>query len=146
MPQTPIQFFWFTVVVAVGAVVSHGIMRVVMHRLLEPGKVINDTLKRMNVPESEWEHRRRKIKNFGVGLQSWVGSIEIVLFAIAIVYRQPLLILLWVGAKYIASWGWWGQDQIGRTFYNRNLFGSGLNILLGIITGGFAQLAIRCAS
>ena len=146
MPHTPIQFFWFIVVVAAGVVVSHVIMCGVMHRLLEPGKVFDDTLRRMNVPESEWESEKRKSKSLGSGLQSLVGSIEIVLFAIAIVYRQPLLILLWVGTKYIAGWGRWGQDQIGRTFYNRNLFGSGLNILLGIITGGFAQLAIRCAS
>ncbi len=100
----------------------------------------------MKVPESEWEHRRNRSRSLGVGLQRWVGSIEIMLFAIAIAYREPILILLWVGAKYIASWGRWGRDQIGRTFYNRSLFGSGQNILLGIITGGFAQLAIRCAS
>src|SRR2546422_8516713 len=78
----------------------------------------------------------------GGRLNEWVGAIEIALYASSVVFEHPEFIAVWLATKYVAFFRSWGEEPVGRTFYNRSLFGSGLNILLGFFTGRVAQWAI----
>ena len=67
---------------------------------------------------------------------------EIILYASSVVFGHPEFIAVWFATKYICVWRGWGEDPVSRTFYNRSLLGSGLNILLGFATGTVARWAV----
>ena len=67
---------------------------------------------------------------------------EIILYASSVVYGYHQFIAVWLATKYIASWKKWGETGIGRTLHNRSLFGSGLNVLAGVLTGLVAKYVI----
>lgn len=135
LPHTVDQFLWFILVVALGVTVS----RIVVMPFFMEGLLDSEKLAEGASPEE-------KKKIVGARFQGYVGAIEIILYATAVVYRHPEFILLWFATKYISSMRYWVETPLGRTFYNRSLFGSGLSILLGVITGGCAQFAIRWAA
>lgn len=131
MPQTIVQFLVFAGVVAIGAAVSQFIaMPVFMRWHLKPEQLALDLGIKAG-PEVT-----------GTRLQGYVGTIEIIIYATAIVYDYPGFIAVWFATKYVSSWRQWGEDALGRTFYNRSLFGSGLSLLIGTATGGLARIAI----
>ena len=112
-----------------------------MQKLLDPDKVANDALKRIGrLPDGP---DYRKLGHLGTGLQPMVGAVEILLYPSSIVFGYPQFIAVWIGTKYVASYKTWGTEPVGRTFYNRSLFGSGVNILVGAATGGIARLAMH---
>ena len=78
----------------------------------------------------------------GAELASWVGAMEIVLYASSVVFGHPEFIAVWFATKYICVWRGWAEEPAGRTFYNRSLFGSGLNILLGFAAGTATRWAV----
>lgn len=141
MPVTLCQWLVCVSVISAGVVVSLGVQWLFMQKFLKPEKVAEDARKRVGAPVGLLDYK--KLGHLGTGLQGWVGAIEIILYASSIVFGHPEFIAVWFGTKYIAAYKTWAKEPVGRTFYNRSLFGSGLNILLGAITGGFAQLAIR---
>lgn len=128
-----------------GVVVSRLIMYGLMGRWLSQEKVLEKSLKRLEIPPDKQKVYREKL--LGTRFHGFLGGIEIVLYATSIAYNKPEFIGVWFATKYIASWTRWDESPIGRTFYNRALFGSGVNILLGVITGwlllSFAPLPIR---
>ncbi|HEV1995784.1 MAG TPA: hypothetical protein VGR03_15740 [Candidatus Acidoferrum sp.] len=88
----------------------------------------------------EEEHGQHLI--LGTSLNAGVGAVEIALYASSVVFGHPEFIAVWFATKYVAFFRSWGKEPVGRTFYNRSLIGSGLNILLGFFTGKFALWAI----
>lgn len=128
-----------------GVVVSHLIMYGLMGRWLSHEKVLQKSLEELGVPETEWDKYKKDL--LGTEFHGFLGGIEIVLYATSIAYNKPEFIAVWFATKYVASWSSWDKTPIGRTFYNRALFGSGVNIVLGVITGwlilSFAPLPIR---
>lgn len=80
----------------------------------------------------EHEVDKHKVdEHIGTRLQEWVGAIEVLLYSSSIVFGYPQFIAVWLGTKYIAAYRTWSEDPVGRTFYNRSLFGSALNVLIG---------------
>lgn len=140
------EWLKFGRVILVGMVLSGIIMRIVMGWCLKPEKVLEKVLKRQkkalgkdwNKECEEKERKKQRKKSLGVGLQIPVGALEIALYATSIAYDKPEFIAVWFATKYVASWRGWTSDPVGRTFYNRSLFGSGLNIVFGVITGWVA--------
>src|SRR5207245_8922555 len=130
------QWFAILVVVVAGVLVSLGLQYVVMRVLLKPEKVAKAAAKRVGKAADSLDYKA--LGHLGTGLQTAVGAIEIILYSISIVFRHPEFIAVWLGTKYVAAYKTWGREPVGRTFYNRSLFGSGLNILLGAATGGLA--------
>lgn len=135
----------FIGILALGVVVSRLIMYGLMGCWLSQEKVLQKTLERLSVPKEEWDKYKKKL--VGPGFHGFLGGIETVLYATSIAYNKPEFIAVWFATKYIASWSRWDESPVGRTFYNRALFGSGVNIVLGVITGwfilGFAPLPIK---
>ncbi len=141
MPHTFGQWVVFVVVVVVGVFVSSGLQHLLMQVVHKPEKVARNAKKRIGEAAESLDYRKEG--HLGTGLQGWVGGLEIILYASSIVFGYPQFIAVWFGTKYIAAYKTWGREPVGRTFYNRSLFGSGLNILLGAATGGIALWAIR---
>ncbi len=142
MPLTLCQWLVFVGVVGGGTVVSLAVQWIFMQKFLKPEKVAEDAARRIGTPiGSSLDYK--KLGHLGTGLQGWVGAIEIILYASSIVSGHPEFIAVWFGTKYIAAYKTWAREPVGRTFYNRSLFGSGLNILLGAATGRVALWAIR---
>lgn len=133
------QWFGFALVAFIGVVVSWSLQEVFMQVLLNPRKIARAAAKRVGKEELDYE----KLGHLGTGLQRWVGAIEIILYSTSIVVGHPQFIAVWLGTKYVAAYKTWGKEPIGRTFYNRSLFGSGLNILMGAATGGFGLWMIH---
>ena len=75
-------------------------------------------------------------------LHGHIGRLENILYPSAVVFDVPAVILVWFATKYVVTWNRWTWSPMGRTFYNRSLFGSGLNILLGVVIGGIAKVVI----
>ncbi len=141
MLHTLSQWLVFVAVVAAGIVVSLAVQWLFMQKFLKPEKVAKDAAKRVGSPVDSLDYK--KLGHLGTGLQGWVGAMEIILYASSIVFGHPEFIAVWFGTKYIAAYKTWAKEPVGRTFYNRSLFGSGLNILLGAATGSIALWAIR---
>jgi hypothetical protein len=142
-PSNLWESFLFVLVIGLGAILSLGVQHFFMYVLLKPEKVATDAANRVGAPAEAWDYKR--LGHLGTGLQRWVGAIEIILYSTSIVFGFPQFIAVWLGTKYVAFYRTWAREPVGRTFYNRSLFGSGLNILLGAATGGAALLAIRHA-
>jgi hypothetical protein len=136
MPHTIYQWLVFAGVETTGIFVSLGLGWVFMQRFLNPDTIAEQAANRAQVDY-------RNMGHLGTALQGWVGAIEILLYSSSIVFGYPQFIAVWLGTKYLAAYKTWGSDPVGRTFYNRSLFGSGLNILIGAATGGGALLAVR---
>jgi hypothetical protein len=135
------QWFVFVTVVVMGVLVSLGLQQLFMQVFLKPEKVAIAAAKRVGKEGAPLDYK--KLGHLGTGLQRWVGTIEIILYSTSIVFGRPEFIAVWLGTKYVAAYRTWGKEPVGRTFYNRSLFGSGLNILLGAATGGLALWTIR---
>jgi hypothetical protein len=136
MPHTFSQWLIFVVIETAGVLASLGFGWIFMRRFLNPDAIAAQAANRAQIDYREMGH-------LGTGLQGWVGAIEILLYSSSIVFGYPQFIAVWLGTKYLAAYKTWGADPVGRTFYNRSLFGSGLNILIGAATGGGALFAIR---
>jgi hypothetical protein len=141
------EWLKFIGIVAAGVFVFSLIMWCLMaSRWLKPEKVLEEVLKRRGAAlGDDWkkqreqeERKEQREKSLGSGLQIPVGALEIALYATSIAYGEPGFIAVWFATKYVASWRGWTSDPVGRTFYNRSLFGSGLNIVFGVITGWVA--------
>lgn len=131
MPTTIHQGLAFLAALAFGVFVSQFlVMPLFMNRLLKPEK--------LGRAPGDTEVTERSVLRY-------LGAMEIVLYATAIVYRYPQFILVWLATKYVARWHVWSEQRLGRTFYNHSLFGSALNIVLGALTGALAQILI-CAA
>ena len=142
------EWLKFIGVVAVGVFVFSLIMWGLMaSRCLKPEKVLEKVLKRraafLSEKEQQEERKEQREKSLGSGLQIPVGALEIALYATSIAYGEPGFIAVWFATKYVASWRGWTSDPVGRTFYNRSLFGSGLNIVFGVITGWVALVLTK---
>ena len=131
-------------VLVVGILVSWLTHRLFMGRLLNLTKISKEVRNRITeksgtpaIEEIELPFREMETR-----LSDWVGELEIVLYASAIVYNYPEFIAAWFATKFVASHKTWAPEPFGRTFYNRALFGSGLNILLGFFTGKIAVWVI----
>jgi len=110
-----------------------------MQVILKPEKIAGKAAHRVGDAALDYESGG----HIGTGLQGWVGTMEIILFSSSIVFGFPGFIGVWLATKYVAAYKTWARDPVGRTFYNRSLFGTGLNILIGSATGGASTLAIR---
>jgi hypothetical protein len=119
-----------------GLLVSVGLGWLFMEKLLNPDSIAEDARKRGG-PDY------KKLGHLGTNLQRWVGAIEILLYSSSVVFDHPQFIAVWLGTKYVVLYRTWGKESVGRTFYNRSLFGSGLNILIGAATGGIARLGMH---
>lgn len=97
-----------------------------MQQFLEPKKIAMEAGKRVGGQTEVTDYA--KLGHLGTGLQPWVGAS---LVRSDVFCAEPIRNKLWA------------QEPNGRTFYNRSLFGSGLNILVGAATGGAILLAIR---
>jgi hypothetical protein len=122
-----------------GVVVSWAFGCLFMQHFLEPKKIAKEAAQRVGEQAADYA----KLGHLGTGLQPWVGAIEVLLYSSSIVFGYPQFIAIWFSTKYVASYKTWAQEPIGRTFYNRSLFGSGLNILVDAATGGAILLAVR---
>jgi hypothetical protein len=155
MPHTLCQWLAYIFVVGVGTLVSWGLQALVGKVLLEPVKLELDLRERVKklVEKLKEESKKRKMDlqldesvkppaaqpgHLGTGLQEWVGTIEIIIYASSVVFEHPEFIAVWFATKYVAAYKTWAEEPVGRTFYNRSLFGSGLNIVIGFFTGKFA--------
>jgi hypothetical protein len=141
-------------------IVSWGIQYIFSKTLLDPVKVELDARERVQKLLSKFEvkARGRGIKvhadgeasktpplqagHLGTGLQEWVGTIEIIIYASSVVFLHPEFIAVWFATKYVAAYKTWAEEPVGRTFYNRSLIGSGVNIIIGFFTGRAAVWAI----
>lgn len=139
-PQNLCQWLAYIVAVGIGVVIAFGIQRLFMHKLLNLTR-ISEKL-RGRLAESTGTDIPLPVREMETELPRWVGGIEIVLYASAIVYNYPSFIAAWFATKFVSSHKTWADEPFGRAFYNRALFGSGLNILLGFFTGKAAQWAI----
>lgn len=119
---------------------SQLVARFFMENLLKPERIADKALQPSG--KGEDESNKWKKDQLGVELQRWVGAMEIILYASSLVFGYPGFIAVWFATKYIPVWRTWSEDPVARTFFNRSLFGSGLNIVLGVATGGIARLAI----
>jgi hypothetical protein len=137
MPHNLCQWLAYLVTLIAGATVAVAVQSVVMRVFLKPQTLIDKVIEE-NPSASEFRNSR----HIGTQLQGWVGTIEIFLYASSVVFGHPEFIVAWFATKYVSSYHTWSKDPVGRTFYNRSLFGSGLNILLGFITGECALAAI----
>ena len=148
MPHNFCQWSAYAIVAALGIVVAYGIQALFMEVLLEPTALVRRTRKKMRDLQFKLTGDHGKEAHgpepiLGATTSSWVGGIEIVLYSSSVVFKHPEFIGIWFATKYVANFRSWGKDPIGRAFYNRSLFGSGLNILVGFFTG---LLAIWCMS
>jgi len=114
---------------------------------MEPIKIIHNARRRMKDLQEKLtgttiEEESGPHSILGGTLNARVGAIEIVLYASSVVFGHPEFIPVWFATKYVAAFKHWTEEPVGRAFYNRSLFGSGLNILLGFFTGVFAQWVI----
>jgi hypothetical protein len=141
VPKTLCQWLAYVAVVTAGVFASLGIQELFMQHMLKPEKVAESAAKRVGAASGSLDYK--KLGHLGTGLQRWVGAMEVILYSSAFVFGYPQFIGVWFGTKYIAAYKTWAKEPVGRTFYNRSLFGSGLNILLGSATGGLALLVIR---
>jgi len=135
-------------VVGVGVFVSWGTQRFFMKVLLEPKKTVQKAFEEVKRLEEEQtkvkvdSDTKLPLGHLGTKLQGWVGAIEIILYASSVVFEHPEFIAVWFATKYVSGYRTWAKEPVGRTMYNRSLFGSGLNILLGFFTGRVALWAI----
>jgi hypothetical protein len=148
MPHDLCQWLVYILVVVVGVFVSSGTQWLFTQQFLNPIKTAQEAHERVKrleekltgvkpTKEPEWQ-----FGHLGTGLQGWVGAIEIILYASSVVFEHPEFIAVWFATKYVAAYKTWAEEPVGRTFYNRSLFSSGLNILLGFFTGRTAMWAI----
>ncbi|HEV2224434.1 MAG TPA: hypothetical protein VGR84_15685 [Candidatus Acidoferrales bacterium] len=147
MPHNLCQWIVYIVVVAAGVMISWGAQRFFLKVLLDPVKVVQKARERVMKLQEKPDGEGAKLPEWqfghlGTGLQEWVGTIEIILYASSVVFGYPEFIAAWFATKYVASYKTWAKEPVGRTFYNRSLFGSGLNILIGFFTGRLAMWAI----
>ena len=136
MPHNLCQWLAYTVVVIIGALVSWLIQWFVMRVVLDPKK-LHEKLNKQNPSGA-----KDGSPLVGTRLQAPLGALEIILYASSVVFEHPEFIAVWFATKYVAGFNKWGEDTAGRTFYNRSLFGSGINILLGFFTGLTARWVI----
>jgi hypothetical protein len=143
MPHNGWQWVTYALVVLAGALLASRMQKYVMRVQLDPERLIKTVLKKYPaVGKDEFKHSR----HVGTLLQDWVGVIEIILYASSVVFEHPEFIAVWFATKYVSSYHTWSRDPVGRSFYNRSLFGSGLNILIGYFTGRAALWAIQHAT
>jgi hypothetical protein len=148
MPHSLCQWLAYGLVVIVGAIVSFGIQWLVMSVILEPVGIVRKTREKMKrlqeclTGEAVVEQKDTPYEDLGTRLSALVGTLEIVLYASCVVFDHPEFIAVWFATKYVAAFKSWGEEPVGRTFYYRSLFGSGLNILLGFFTGRVALWGI----
>lgn len=151
MPHSLSQWLVYIGVVAVGVLVSLGLQHVFALVVFDPVKVVAEARKRAKKLQEKLKAQLGdetpelpswQVSHLGTGLQGWVGAIEIILYASSVVFEHPEFIAVWFATKYVAAYKVWSEDPVGRTFYNRSLFGSGLNILIGFSTGRAALWAI----
>jgi hypothetical protein len=147
MPHNTCQWLAYVFAVALGILVSRAIQWFFMDVLLEPAKTVRKTREKINRLQEKLtgitlEEKHGTHPVLGTRLSGWVGAIEIVLYASCVVFEHPEFIAVWFATKYVAAFRSWERSPIGRTFYYRSLFGTGLNILLGFFTGKFALWAI----
>ncbi len=141
MPVTMVQWFVFLLIESIGVVVCLGVQWLFMKKLLNPKRLADKLFESLHYSEEQRVQWRRQ--HLGTALQEWIGVMEIILYSSAIVFGYPEFIAVWFATKYIATWRGWVEEQVARSFYNRSLFGSGLNVILGAATGGLARLAIK---
>ena len=118
-----------------------------MRVLLEPVKTVKQARERVKKLQDQLEDKTSEPSTWQyghleTGLQAWVGTIEIIIYASSVVFGHPEFIAVWFATKYVAAYKTWAEEPVGRTFYNRSLFGSGLNLLIGFFTGRAALWAI----
>jgi hypothetical protein len=140
MPHNLCQYLAYLATLAVGAAISYGIQWVVMSCLLEPVRTVTKTRAKMQRLQEELTGEAARLEHgpyreLGTRLSGFVGALEIFIYASCVVFGQLEFIGVWFATKYVASFRSWGREPIGRTFYYRSLFGSGLNVLLGFFTG-----------
>ncbi len=138
---TTYQFLLFAVVVIAGVLISLALQYVFMQVILNPEKIARKAAARVVASKRPLDYK--SLGHLGTGGQGWVGAIEIILYATAVFFKHPDFIGVWFATKYVAAYKTWAREPVGRTFYNRSLFGSGLNVLLGAATGGIALVATR---
>jgi hypothetical protein len=134
------QWLALAIAIAIGVLASLGLQYFFMQVLLKPERVAKAAAKRVGKPAESLDYKA--LGHLGTGLQPAVGAIEIILYSTSIVFRHPEFIAFWLATKYVAAYKTWGKEPVGRTFYKRSLFGSGLNILIGAATGGLAAWVI----
>jgi hypothetical protein len=138
MPHNLYQWLVYVAVVIVGVFVSGRTQWFFMHKVLKSETVVRKALKGIEGDPAA----KLPSGHLGTKLQEWVGAIEIILYASSVVFGYPEFIAVWFATKYVSSYKTWAKEPVGRTMYNRSLFGSGLNILLGFFTGRVALWAI----
>ena len=137
MPHNLCQWLAYVITLVVGATVAVVVQTVLMCVFLDARTLIAKVLK-----DNPGAGEFRNSRHIGTQVQGWGGTIEIFLYASSVVFGHPEFIVAWFATKYVSSYHTWSKDPVGRTFYNRSLFGSGLNILLGFLTGEGALAAI----
>lgn len=133
MPHNLCQWITYIAVVIVGVLVGGRIQWLVMRVFLNPKK-LHEKLNKENPSKA-----KDSSPLVGTQLQGPLGALEIILYASAVVFEHPEFIAVWFATKYVAGFNKWGEDTAGRTFYNRSLIGSGINILLGFFAGLVAR-------
>ena len=154
MPHNLCQWLAYIFVVVGGVIVSWGTQSFFRLVFLDPIKLAQKAHKRVKdleaklakelgeeLPEEKVEPKWQ-FGHLGTGLQGWVGAIGIIIYASSVVFGHLDFIAVWFATKYVAAYKTWAEEPVGRTFYNRSLFGSGLNILIGFFTGTVALWAI----
>lgn len=148
MPHNFCQWMAYIGAVAVGVAVAAGVQNFFMETLWSREKVIERAAKALNetsaVNDAERliARMRRRYLHLVPGLHEPLGRLEIILYSSSIVFEHPEFIGIWFATKYVSSYRAWSDDPLGRMFYNRSLFGSGVNILIGFFTGRLARWAI----
>jgi hypothetical protein len=146
MPHNLCQWLAYIAVVTVGVLVAWGTQSFFGRVVFEPIKIAKKAHARVTALQEKLTGVRTDPKwefgHLGTGLQGWVGAMEIIIYASSVVFEHPEFIAVWFATKYVAAYKTWAEEPVGRTFYNRSLFGSGLNIVIGFFTGRVAQWAI----
>jgi hypothetical protein len=157
VPHSLCQWLSYIFVIGAGVLVSWGLQTLVGKVFLNPLKIELDARERVKklLEKAKTEAQKRGIElgesigpkplqagHLGTGLQAWVGTIEIIIYASSVVFDHPEFIAVWFATKYVSGYKTWAEEPVGRTFYNRSLVGSGLNIVIGFFTGKIALWAI----
>jgi hypothetical protein len=138
-PQSVCQWTVFLIVEALGTAVGALITWLVMEQWLTRERAVAKAFDRAKF--SAIEREAFPVPQLGTQFHRALGVVELLIYSSSVVYGVPEFIPAWLAVKYIAGHEQWPPAPIGRTLYNRSLFGSAVNVLLGFALG---QLASTC--
>jgi hypothetical protein len=140
IPQTIHQWLILASASSLGALLCGVALWLIMSKAMNGPRAARAALDRAGIPDAnrgEWD-----LSKTHAGYQKEVGALENIMYSFSVVFGYPQFIPAWLAIKYIAGPSTWVPDPVGRTMYNRSLFGSGLNAVLGFLVGLIARWGI----